>query len=387
MKKKTALLGASGSIGRNAAEVMRNLKDHVEPVLFSTHNNIECLLDLKKEFPNAYCALTNNEQKEKIEGIDYYGSEGLLEAIASSSAQISINGISGAAGLLPSIAILKAGSHLALANKESIVMAGSLLFSLAKEKGLSIIPVDSEHMALFKLIHAHGRENISEIILTASGGPFRNYSMEELKNVIPENAMAHPTWKMGQKISIDSASLANKGLEVIEAAHYFDLPPEKIKVSIHPQSIVHSMVKLHDGAVYAQMSKPDMKLTIHEALTWPQTHYSPFGDLDFESLTLNFEKPDFDKFPMLNLAYKSLEGNGLPCVYNAANEIAVEAFVDGRISFLEIPSIVSYVLREELFKDDEEAKNMNLEKILIQDNKARKYAEELIKLGAANVDF
>ena len=364
MKKKVALLGATGSIGRSALDVLRDKSDQFEPVLLTANKNSGELTKLKKEFPKALTILTNDDHEE------------LLKAIETAGADISINGISGAAGLESSLAVIRAGSDLALANKESVVMAGELLFSLAREKNVSVIPIDSEHMALYKLINAHGRENTKEIILTASGGPFRNLSKEELKNVSPKDALAHPTWNMGQKITIDSASLANKGLEVIEAARYFDFPPEKIKVVIHPQSIVHSMIRLHDGAVYAQMSKPDMRLAIHEALTWPKTVHSPFGILDFDSLHLSFEKPDMEKFPMLRLAYDALNGNAfLPAAYNAANEIAVQAFFENRISFLDISRIVGYVLKETLSWD---AGVLSLEAVLKQDKKARELAEEII---------
>ncbi|MDR0486767.1 MAG: 1-deoxy-D-xylulose-5-phosphate reductoisomerase, partial [Treponema sp.] len=239
---------------------------------------------------------------------------------------------------------IESGSDLALANKETVVMAGEFVFRLAKEKNVKIIPVDSEHSAIFHLINAHCK-SIEEIILTASGGPFRNLSLKEMEQVTPEAALAHPTWKMGKKISIDSATMANKGLEIIEAAVFFNMPGEKIKVVIHPQSVVHSMVRLRNGIIYAQLSKPDMRHPIHDALYWPQTVPSSLEHLSFDSLTLNFEKPDPQKFPMLSLAWNAVRHGGLyPCVYNSANEIAVAAFLERRIGFLDIPKIVGYVL-------------------------------------------
>jgi len=374
MKKRVAVLGATGSIGKSAMDVLRNQKDRFQPVLLTARSDAKGLLELKKEFPAAITALADEAAAEKTR-FDFLGRDGLLSAIAEAKADIAVNGISGAAGLEPSVAAINAGSDLALANKETIVMAGRIIFALAKEKNVRIIPVDSEHSALFKLIEAHGKDNVSEIILTASGGPFREYSQEMLSRVTPKEALAHPTWNMGPKITVDSATLANKGLEVIEAALLFGFPPEKIKVAIHPQSVVHSMVRLKDGAVYAQMSKPDMRLPIHEALSWPETVYSPFGVLDLTSLSLTFEKPDLEKFPMLALAYRSLSGGEfLSIAYNAANEIAVEAFLQGKIQFLEIPRIVGYVLESVNSSESFES----VEAILAADKDARKMAENNI---------
>ena len=367
-KKKVTVLGVSGSIGQSSLDILRNKCNRLHPVLFSAHNNSEILVQLKKEFPGVKTVLTAHE-----------GKEGLLNAINTANADITVNGIAGAAGLEPSIAAIKSGSDLALANKETIVMAGPLVYALAGEKNVKIIPVDSEHSAIFKLIEAHGKDNVHEIILTASGGPFRNFSAEDLKKVTPEEALAHPTWNMGPKITIDSASLANKGLEVIEAAFLFGLPPEKIRVTVHPQSLVHSMVRLKNGAIYAQMSKPDMRLPIHDALFWPETEISHFDSAiqpDFDSLQMTFEKCDHEKFPMLNLAYKALAGSPfLPAVYNAANEVAVQAFLEGKISFLEISSLVGYVINRSRAQTETP---FTIEAVLEQDAAARKLAQKYI---------
>jgi 1-deoxy-D-xylulose-5-phosphate reductoisomerase len=319
--------------------------------------------------------------------ITFVGREGLLKAIAACGAGIVVNGISGAAGLEPSLACIEADMDLALANKETRVMAGPLVFKRAAEKGIHIIPVDSEHSAIFKLIEAHSRETVDEILLTASGGPFRTYSAEKLAAVTPEEALAHPTWSMGPKITIDSATLANKGLEVIEAVRLFGFPPEKIQVAVHPQSIVHSMIRLKDGAVYAQLSRPDMKLPIHEALYWPKTVPSPFGALGFNSLTLNFERPDTGRFPMLALAYEACHNGPLcPAAYNAANEEAVTAFLKGKLSFLEIPRIVEYVINKGFFnagtgspEDRANEEELKIEEILEADTTARELALEFIR--------
>ena len=381
MKKRVAVLGATCSIGKSALDVLRGGRDLFEPVLLTANRRCGELSALKKEFPGVLTALAHNASGP---GADYSGEDGLLRAIADAAPDITINGISGAAGLLPSEAAINAGSDLALANKETVVMAGSLIFELAAKKRVRILPVDSEHMAIKKLLEAHGLGNAEEIILTASGGPFREKRAEELESVKPEEALAHPTWNMGPKITIDSATLANKGLEVIEAAAYFGFPAEKIKVVIHPQSVVHSMVRLRDGAVYAQMSKPDMRLVIHEALCWPDTEHSPFGVLDFDSLCLDFEKCDFSRFPMLALAFKALEGGQFHCVaYNAANEAAVAAFLEGRAGFLEIPRIVEYVFGRGFAGKIPDRPPGTIGEILAQDKLAREMAEEYIS-GKSN---
>jgi 1-deoxy-D-xylulose-5-phosphate reductoisomerase len=367
-------------------DILRHQRDRFEPVLLTAAEKYEELLALKKEFPRAMTALANDgifssgkavQDGSSLSAIGFFGKDGLLNAIAKAEPDITVNGITGAAGLEPSVAAINAGSDLALANKESVVMAGPLIFELARKNNVNVIPVDSEHTAVLKLLEAHGKNNVSEIILTASGGPFRNYSREQLATVTPDQALAHPTWNMGPKITIDSATLANKGLEVIEAAGYFDLPPDKIKAAVHPQSIVHSMIRLKNGAVYAQLSRPDMRLTIHDALTWPETVCSPFGTIDFDSLRLDFEKPDFDRFPMLALAYEALKGGPLlPAAYNAANEIAVEAFLKGKITFLEIPALTGYVIYHCRLRPNE---GRTIDKILELDREARGLAAEYVK--------
>ncbi|GHV37695.1 1-deoxy-D-xylulose 5-phosphate reductoisomerase [Spirochaetia bacterium] len=362
MKRRIAILGATGSIGRSTLDVIReNIRagrDDFEVVLLSSYTDQEGLLRLGEEFPGAVPVLAQKG--------------GLIKAIAEAGPDITVNGIAGAAGLEPSVAAIRAGSDLALANKETIVMAGPLVFNLAAEKKVKIIPVDSEHSAIFNLLNAHGRDNAEEILLTASGGPFRKYTLKELESVTAKDALAHPTWKMGPKITIDSASMANKGLEVIEAARLFEMAPEKIKVLVHPQSVVHSMIRMKDGAVYAQLSRPDMRLPIHEALFWPEPRPSPFGALDFENLSLDFERPDEEKFPMLPLAYRAARLGGLyPCVYNGANEAAVEAFFAGRADFLDIPRIVEYVLSKQWNTGEPDMKS-----ILEADRIARELASE-----------
>ncbi|MDR2019587.1 MAG: 1-deoxy-D-xylulose-5-phosphate reductoisomerase [Treponema sp.] len=377
-KKRVALLGATGSIGKSALDILRRERAGFDTVLLSAHRDGEGLCRLGREFPAARLVLSGNapDTAGSGAGIACYGRKGLLEAITASGADIVINGIAGAAGLEPSLAALEAGANLALANKETLVMAGPLVFARAAEKKVHIIPVDSEHSAIFNLLNAHGAENLEEILLTASGGPFRNYTLEQLKEVRPGDALAHPTWKMGPKITIDSATLGNKGLEVIEAVQLFKIPPEKVRVVIHPQSVVHSMIRLKNGAVYAQLSRPDMRLPIQDALYWPEdTGGRIVEHLNFETLTLEFGSPDGGRFPLLPLAYEAARrGRLYPAAYNAANETAAAAFLRGELPFLDIPRIVEYVLGR-----DWTAAPGDLEEILEGDRKAREFAETYIR--------
>jgi len=375
LKKRVAVLGATGSIGKSTIEVLRAYPQRFEPVLFSANSNSGALAALAKEFPNAMLALSGYEssdlsaeqaradiKKSGLDGLEgqkfFFGQEGLFEAIKRCCADIAVNGIAGAAGLRPSIAVLECGCDLALANKETVVMAWELVAAKAAERGAKIIPVDSEHSAIFTLINAHCNNNsalLSEIILTASGGPFRNFSKDALEKVKVCDALAHPTWKMGKKITVDSASLANKGLEVIEAVRLFNVPSNKVKVVIHPQSIVHSLIRLIDGSIYAEMSKPDMRFPIQKALFYPERPEcapSTFGkinfDRGFEPINLNFEPPDLERFPMLALAYKIADSRGGETIaYNAANEITVDAFLSGKAGFAEIPRICEKVLEKD----------------------------------------
>ncbi|GHV79683.1 1-deoxy-D-xylulose 5-phosphate reductoisomerase [Spirochaetia bacterium] len=374
MKKRVAVLGATGSIGRSALDVLRAAKDDFEVVLLSSHTSSDPLLECAGNFPGAVLALSGDTAKPGDTRIAYYGTAALLKAIASSGADIAVNGISGAAGLAPSLAVLDTGAALALANKETMVMAAPLVQERAAAKKGRIFPVDSEHAAIYNLLRAHGSDTLEEILLTASGGPFRTMPREKMAAVTPAEALAHPTWKMGPKITIDSSTMANKGLEVIEAAGLFSVPADRVKVVVHPQSIVHSMIRLRDGAVYAQLSKPDMRLPIHQALYGDACVPCPFGRLDFDNLSLSFEKPDFERFPMLALAYRAAEKGGLyPAVYNGANEIAVASFLKNAAAFLDIPKIVEYVLS----KNWKEGK-FDLESVLDADHRARLIAGEYI---------
>jgi 1-deoxy-D-xylulose-5-phosphate reductoisomerase len=376
-KKRTiAVLGATGSIGRSALDVIRRNSEYFEPILFSAYTNREGLLALGDEFRSAKLALSgqNAPNDTPFSGrIHYTGAEGLSRALASVGAEIVVNGIAGSAGLMPSFAAIDAGcASLCLANKETIVMAGPLLLKRAQEKDCRIIPVDSEHSAIFQLLEAHGRDNLDKIILTASGGPFRRFSHEQLAKVTPQDALTHPTWNMGAKITIDSATMANKGLEVIEAVRLFGVDIDKIEVIVHPQSIVHSMIRFKDGSIYAQMSSPDMRLPIQNALFYPEKAPVIINNLDFSALTLTFEPPDTERFPLLSLGYQAAHRGGLyPAAYNAANEEAVALFLAGKVGFLDINVIVAEVLQKDW------AGELTLEAVWDVDRRARDAATSI----------
>jgi 1-deoxy-D-xylulose-5-phosphate reductoisomerase len=367
MKRRLAILGATGSIGRAALDVVRPRTGDFEIVLLTANRSTPALEKLGAEFPRALLALGGEDSLPS--SVTRRGREALLEVIGEANADITVNGIAGAAGLLPSLAVLRSGSSLALANKETAVLAYPLVKALAEERGLPVIPVDSEHAAVWRLLEAHGYGGLEEIILTASGGPFRRHSLRRLGRVKAREALAHPTWSMGPKITVDSATMANKGLEVIEAVRLFGLEPEQVKVVIHPQSVVHSLIRMKNGTLYAQLSRPDMRLPIQEALYWPESPPSGFGALELPGLHLDFEEPDGRRFPMLPLAYEAVRQGGLyPCAYNGANEEAVRAFFRDRAGFLDIPAIVRYVL------DRDWGGELSLESIMEADKRSREIA-------------
>jgi 1-deoxy-D-xylulose-5-phosphate reductoisomerase len=345
MQKKIIILGCTGSIGRSTLQAISCFPEKFSIVAVSANTNEQELLDIKKRFNIPVAALSGKVPANNLE-INFSGTNGLLEMIETTSADIVLNGISGAHGLSPSIAALSSGKNLVLANKETVVMANSLIFDLAEKNNLSIIPVDSEHSAILQLIRFKPEKFLNKIILTASGGPFRKTPIDLLHKITPEDAVKHPTWSMGKKISIDSATLANKGLEVIETHMFFNTPPDKIEVLIHPQSIVHSMISTTDGSLYAQLSRTDMKIPIMNALMFPDITEKPFEPFDLSGHTLSFEKPDKEKFPMLGFAYQALELLGSYSIaYNAVNEVAVEHFISGSIKFTDIASLTSKVLQ------------------------------------------
>ena len=378
MKKRIIVLGCTGSIGKSTLELAREFPDLFEIVGLQAHTNENELLELGKEFNCTQLCLTGKNIGADIlnSRIIYYGKSSLNNLIKYTEADIVVNGISGGAGFLRCVATLESGKTLALANKETMVLAGKIVNKIAKENNVKIIPVDSEHSAIFSLIEKCGIDNIDNITITASGGAFKNLSKEELENVTVEDALKHPTWNMGPKITIDSASLANKGLEVIEANQLFGLPAEKINVVIHPQSFVHSFVQTKDGALYAQISKPDMKHPILNALTYPEIMENSLEKIDFsKALQMEFMPPRYDDFPMLKLAYSALnKEKSYPIVYNAVNEIAVAAFRNKQIKFTDIAKVTEKVLSYDWAKECE-----TIEEVVQIDYEARNKAIESIK--------
>ena len=306
---------------------------------------------------------------------DFYGKNAVVELIETLDADIVVNGIMGSSGLAPSAATIEAGMDLALANKETIVMAGDFLLPEARRKGLNVLPVDSEHAAVFQLLKSRPHSEIREVILTASGGAFRNTAIEDLASVSVSEALKHPTWKMGNKITIDSATMANKGLEVIEAERFFDMKTDEVSVLIHPQSYVHSLVKTCDGILYAQISAPDMKNPIINALSYPETLTSDFAPLDLRGKKLEFYDPDYRRYPMLKLAFEaSRKSAAYPTAYNAANEIAVDAFVNQRIRYLHISEIV-----EEALQHDWSDAPVDLQSVFDADSRVRSITDKLVR--------
>ncbi len=360
--KKIIILGATGSIGKNSLELIRNMQEKFNIVGLTANLNKNQLLKSSQEF-NCKYSLTSEE-----------GLEGIKKLIIDTNPDIVINGIAGSAGLLPSKIVLEQGIDLALANKETVVMAYSLIHKLAIDHRANILPVDSEHSAIFNLIQKMGTNNVTEIILTASGGPFLSFSPDELTSVAPEDALKHPTWNMGSKITIDSATLANKGLEVIEACKLFSRKPSEVKVLVHPQSLIHSIVRTTDGMLYAQISNPDMKHPILSALTWPEYSSNPLKKFNLFDKSMTFFKPRTKDFPLLSYAYQAAELEGSYTIaYNAADEIAALAFLDKRIGFTDISKIVYEVLQQ-----DWSLKPDSFNAVFEQHNKAKKIAGELI---------
>lgn len=372
--KKVCLLGATGSIGIQTLEVCR--KAGYEVTAVTAGRNHKALLEICREFNPGFAALNdsaafdsfNSEKPDTIKS--YEGIRGIVECIRESGADIVVNAITGSAGILPMLEAVKCARRVALANKESLVAAGSLIMPMAKERGCEIIPVDSEHSAIFQCIGDSPKE-VKRIILTASGGPFRGYDKRQLGEVTPEMALKHPNWSMGSKITVDSATLMNKGLEVIEAHWLFNIGYDDIDVVTHPQSVVHSMVEFVDKSLIAQLGPPDMRIPIQYALTYPQRLHNDFPGLDIVKISrLDFEKPDTGVFRCLDLAYEAGRAGGtMPCAMNAANEEAVDMFLNGKIGFTEIAEIVWHVMEKH-----DNIKNHSIEELTEADLKARKAA-------------
>ncbi len=382
--KKLTVLGSTGSIGANTLEIVRAFPDRYQIVALSAGNNVDLLLRQIKLFRPRIVSVQSAADAERLNALVdktvtvCHGVEGIIRCATAPESDMVVAAVVGAAGLVPTLAAIKSGKDIALANKETLVMAGPLIMAEAEQRNIQMIPVDSEHSAIFQALAGHRREDVRRLILTASGGPFREYAMTQFADITPEQALAHPNWAMGKKITIDSATMMNKGLEIIEARWLFDCPPERIAVHIHPESIVHSLVEYRDGALLAQLGVPDMKTPIAYALSWPQRLPLSQPPLDLCELgRLTFSQPDQERFPCLRLAYEALrQGGTLPAVLNAANEIAVEAFLQRRIGFVDIPRLIESVLarhgRSEVTAIDQ---------VLQADLWSRKKAEELLNGG------
>jgi len=381
--KRIAILGSTGSIGKTSLRLIKKNPERYKIVGLTAGRNVELLLEQVKEFRPKAISVLNMEDAERLRSIlkdeeveVYYGQDGFIRIATMEEADIVISSIIGAAGLVPTFYAIKAGKDIALANKETMVMAGPLVLKEAEERNVSIFPVDSEHSAIFQSLQGHPKTDVRRIILTASGGPFRKMSLKEMANVTPEQALKHPNWNMGKKITIDSATMMNKGLEVIEARWLFDMPAEKINILIHPQSIVHSMVEYKDGSIIAQLGIPDMTIPISYALSYPNHIENDLPPLELEKIgTLSFEKPDLNRFRCIALAYEAISiGGSMPAVLNGANEVAVDAFLKREIGFLDIPAII-----EKVMSIHEPFEIKSIDEVLEVDRWARNKAIDFIK--------
>jgi len=382
-KKHIAILGSTGSIGAQALEVIAANPDLFVVEVLSANSNSALLIEQALKFkPNAVVIVDENKYQEVYDALSmkdvkvYAGKESLSQVVEMDSIDMVLTALVGYSGLRPTISAIKAKKNIALANKETLVVAGSLITDLGKENGVSILPVDSEHSAIFQCLVGEFHNPIEKIYLTASGGPFRGWNKGDLLKVSKEQALKHPNWEMGAKITIDSASLMNKGLEVIEAKWLFGLKPEQIDVIVHPQSIIHSIVQFTDGSMKAQMGLPDMKLPIQYALAYPQrivSDFPRFNFMDYPSLT--FEKADTDTFRNLSLAYKAMhKGGNMACVLNAANEVVVDAFLKDKIGFLEMSDIIESCMEKSTFVG-----NPAYDDFVSSDEESRALANTLIK--------
>lgn len=381
-KKKIAILGSTGSIGTQALQVIEEHSDLYEAYVLTANNQVDLLIEQARKFQPEVVVIANEEKyttlKDALADLPikvYAGADALCQVVQEQPIDVVLTAMVGFSGLRPTISAIKARKNIALANKETLVVAGELIGRLANDYKVSILPVDSEHSAIFQCITGEVSP-IEKIILTASGGPFRNFSLEQLAKVTKAEALKHPNWDMGAKITIDSASMMNKGFEVIEAKWLFGVTPDQIQVVVHPQSIVHSAVQFADGAVKAQLGVPDMRVPIQYAFSYPQRLKSSFDRLDFfKNSTLTFEEPDTKRFRNLALAYEALrKGGNMACIVNAANEIVNRAFLEKRIGFLEMSEVIEKTMQRATFVE-----NCSLEDYLQTDVEARRIASEYIK--------
>lgn len=378
--RKISILGSTGSIGTQTLEVVENL-ENIKVMAITGNSNIDLLEKQARKFHPELVAVMDEKNartlKDRLADMNIRivsGMDGLVEAATYKDVDTVVTSVVGNIGLKPTFEAIRAGKNIALANKETLVSAGQLVMDLAKKHHIHIYPVDSEHSAIFQSLQGNGENKIQRILLTASGGPFRGKKREELENVTAADALAHPNWSMGKKITIDSATLMNKGLEVMEAKWLFDVDVDQIEVLIHPQSIVHSAVEYEDGAIIAQLGEPDMRVPIQYALTYPKRVKNPFPRIDFaQRSNLTFDKPDMDTFKCLSLAYRALKTGGtLPAVLNGANEVAVARFLKGEISFLQIPALIEQTMDAYTVKYE-----YTLEDLLEADAWAKAYAKKV----------
>ena len=352
------ILGSTGSIGTQTLEVVENLPGEFRVVALTANRNIELLAHQARQFEVEAVALADPKGADELRhllagsGIAIHtGRSGLLEIAGRDDIDLCLNGLVGGGGMAPTMAALEAGVDVALSNKESLVMAGALITALQQEKGTKLLPIDSEHSAIWQCLAGEDQSQIRRLVLTGSGGPFRTWPLEEMSQVTREQALRHPNWDMGPKVTIDSATMMNKGLEVIEARWLYDMPPERIDIVIHPQSIIHSMVEFVDGSIKAQLGVPDMKIPIQYALAYPDHRPADWPRLDLAAIgELTFEEPDLEKFPCITLAYDALRrGGSAPAALNLANDLAVQAFLDDQLAFASIPRVLERVLSEHPF--------------------------------------
>jgi len=354
-KKQIAILGSTGSIGTQALDVVHKHADLFEIYALTANQNVELLIKQATEFLPEMVVIADEKKYSRLKNAlnhlpikVWAGEDALSQVVQAEPVEIVLTAMVGYSGLKPTLSAIRSGKIIALANKETLVVAGDLVTSLAKEMRVPIIPVDSEHSAIFQCLVGESNNPVEKIILTASGGPFRNFSLDQLKNVTAKEALKHPNWNMGAKITIDSATLMNKGFEMIEAKWLFGLSTEQVQIVVHPQSIIHSMVQFQDSSIKAQMGLPDMRLPIQYAFTYPKRIYSDFERLNFNQFkTLTFEEPDKNKFKCLALAYRAIEkGGNMPCILNAANEVVVAGFLEEKIDFLTMSDIIEQTMEE-----------------------------------------
>lgn len=385
-KRKIAILGSTGSIGTQALDVISQHSDRFEAYALVANNQVELLLEQAHRFRPEVVVIANESKyaqlKEELADLPikvWAGAEAIEQVVQDAAIDIVLTAMVGFSGLRPTVSAIRAGKTIALANKETLVVAGEWITKLALEHRTPVLPVDSEHSAIFQCLNGEGHNEIEKILLTASGGPFRSFSTAQLRKVTKQQALNHPNWNMGAKVTVDSSTLMNKGLEMIEAKWLFDVNPTQIEIVVHPQSIIHSMVQFKDRSVMAQLGLPDMRMPIQYAFSYPERLSSNIKPINFFELsTLTFEKPDIEKFPNLGLAYQAIEkGGNMPCIMNAANEIAVELFLHEKIGFLQMSDLIEQTMAKTVF-----IPHPSLDDYLQTDAEARKIA-----LETSNIKF